>query len=238
MAKNDNKNLIIAILVAGVLIAGALVYLGKQLGGGGDLDAQIEKGIQNFIAKQQAGAGAPAAPVNVSIDDDAIHGDEDAPVTIVEFSDYECPFCGRFFTQTLPQIQEKYIDTGKVRLVYRDFPLGFHPLAMPAAIAAECAKEQGGDKVYYQYHDTIFANQPSLSVDNLKKWAADLGLNAASFNECLDTEKYKDEVNKDFADGQSYGVQGTPAFFINGRLISGAQPFAVFEQIIEEELKK
>lgn len=237
MAKKTNNNLIIAILVAGVLIAGGLVYLGQQMNGGGDLDAQIEQGIQDFVAKQQGG-GEPAAPVNVRVDDDAVLGDPKAPVTIVEFSDYECPFCGRFFSQTLPDIQKKYIDTGKVKLVYRDFPLNFHPLAMPAAIAAECVRDQTDDKAYFAYHDTIFANQPSLSIDNLKVWAAGMGLNAGEFNECLDGEKFKAEVTKDFTDGQSYGVQGTPAFFINGRLVSGAQPFAVFEQIIEEELKK
>ena len=173
-----------------------------------------------------------AAPIEVSIDDDAVKGDENAPVTIIEFSDYECPFCKRFFEQTYPQIVD-YIEAGKVKYVFRDFPLGFHANAKPAAIAAECAGEQGK---YYEMHDLLFQNQDSLNTENYKKWAGELGLDQAQFDECVDTEKYADEVDQDLSDGQSYGVSGTPAFFINGVLISGAQPFEVFKQAIEAEL--
>ncbi|MFH1682553.1 MAG: thioredoxin domain-containing protein [Candidatus Woesearchaeota archaeon] len=173
------------------------------------------------------------APVQVSIDDDAVKGKADAPVTIVEFSDFECPFCGRYIEQTYPQIVKDYIDTGKVKYVFRDFPLGFHAEAKPAAMAAECAHEQGK---YWEYHDLLFANQDSLSADNYKQWAEDLGLDTTKFDACVDSEKYSSEVDADLADGQSYGVSGTPAFFINGKLISGAQPYSVFKQAIEAEL--
>lgn len=193
---------------------------------------KVEEGIEAFIEKQKG------APVDASIDDDAMKGDKDAPVTIIEFSDFECSFCGRFSRDTLPQIVSEYVDTGKVRLVYRDFPLDFHQNAKPAALAAECAKEQDGDEAYYEYHDKLYENQTSFSIENFKTWAVELGLDASQFNECLDSEKYADEVNKDFADGQSYGVSGTPAFFINGRLVSGAQPFSVFKTVIDEELAK
>lgn len=169
-------------------------------------------------------------------DDDPFMGSEDAPVTLIEWSDYECPFCKKFFKETLPLIKEKYIDTGKVKFVYRDFPLDFHKNAYPAAIAAECAREQGGDEIYFKYHDLIFENQHSLNEDSLKQFAVNLELNTAKFNECFDSSRYKDEVTRDFLDGQSVGIGGTPGFLLNGNLISGAQPFSVFEEFIEAEL--
>jgi protein-disulfide isomerase len=173
-------------------------------------------------------------------DDDAFIGNADAPVTIIEFSDYECPFCGRFFAQTLPSIKSKYIDTGKVRLVYRDFPLSFHANAQKAAEAAECAGQQGK---YFEMHDKIFQGQTSLSVDNFKKWAADISLNTATFNTCLDSGATVAEIQKDLQEGTAYGVRGTPGFFVgktNGntaQLISGAYPFQAFEQIIDAALQ-
>src|SRR3989338_6499480 len=120
----------------------------------------------------------PTQPSQVvaSEDDDAILGDKNAEVTIIEFSDYQCPFCGRFWSDTLPSIKSEYIDSGKVKLVFRDFPLtSIHPLAQPSAEAVECVREKGGDEAYYKMHDKIFANQPSLSESNLKAWAKELG---------------------------------------------------------------
>ncbi|MCK5601671.1 DsbA family protein [Candidatus Pacearchaeota archaeon] len=247
MKKDSQHKLTIFALIlslAALLLSG--VSLSKA--GSGSLDdegfmAKVEKGIEDYIEKQrneQAAANQPGSgeAIEVSVDDDAMKGDKNAPVTIVEYSDFECPFCARFYENTYPELVSEYIDKGKVKLVFRDFPLGFHKNAKPAAIAAECAREQDGDKGYYKYHDTIFENQSQLSVDSLKKWAVDLGLDAGQFNECLDSEKYGEEVDKDFSDGQSYGVSGTPAFFINGRLISGAHPFSVFKTIIDEELAK
>ena len=171
--------------------------------------------------------------VKVSADDDAFKGDKNAPVTIIEFSDYECPFCTRFYTQTLAQIQKEYIDTGKVKFVYRDFPLGFHQNAQKAAEAAECAGEQ--DR-YFDMHDKLFENGVAGGVASFKKFAGQIGLNQGDFDNCLDSGKMASEVKKDFQDGQSYGVSGTPAFFVNGKLISGAQPFSAFKQMIDAEL--
>ena len=172
--------------------------------------------------------------VSASADDDPFLGDENAPVTIIEFSDYQCPFCARFWSQTLPQIKSEYIDTGKVKFVYRDFPLdSIHPMATPAAIAAECVREQGGDKAYFEYHDKIFAGQPSLSIQSLKTWSQELGYN---IDNCLDEQKFLQEVRKDLQDAQSAGGRGTPYFVINDKPLSGAQPFAAFQQIIEAEL--
>jgi protein-disulfide isomerase len=191
-----------------------------------------------------AAVGAPAAPtpsaptapsqVTASADDDAVLGDENAPVTIIEFSDYQCPFCGRFWSDTLPQIKSEYIDTGKAKLVYRDFPLtSIHPLAQPAAEATECVREQGGDEAFYQYHDKIFANQQALSQPSLIAWADELGYD---INECLSSGKFRGEVQKDTSDAQAAGGRGTPYFVINGKPLSGAQPFSAFQQIIEAEL--
>ncbi len=189
---------------------------------------ELDKGLS-------PGTTQPAEKIEVSADDDAFLGKEDAPITIVEFSDFQCPFCSRFDEDTLPELKEKYIDTGKVKFVYRDYPLEFHQYAQKAAEASECADEQGK---YWEYHDILFKNQDKLTVDDLKKYTAELKLDTTKFNECLDSSKYKEEVEKDFNDGQSYGVSGTPAFFVNGILISGAQPFSAFEEIIEQELNK
>jgi len=176
---------------------------------------------------------APTVDMKTYIDDDSIKGDEDAPVTIVEFSDYECPFCTKFYEQSLQQIEKNYIDTGKVKFIYRDFPLSFHQNAQKAAEAAECAGEE--DK-YFEMHDLLFEKGVSGGVSAFKQYAKDIGLNTKKFDQCLDSGEMAKEVQDDFIAGQQLGVSGTPAFFINGKLVSGAQPYSVFEQIIEQEL--
>ncbi|MBU0460332.1 MAG: thioredoxin domain-containing protein [Nanoarchaeota archaeon] len=171
--------------------------------------------------------------LDVSTDDDAVKGNPDATVTIVEFSEFQCPFCAKFFQETYPLIIKNYVDTGKVNYVFRDFPLDFHQNAQKAAEAAECAGEQ--DK-YYEMHDYLFTNQDYLEVENLKGYAKDLGLDTTEFNDCLDSGEMEDEVKADLAEGKTYGVSGTPAFFINGKMISGAQPYSVFTTEIEAAL--
>jgi len=173
----------------------------------------------------------------VSIHDDAVKGKTDAPITIIEFVDYECPYCGSFFKETYPQIVQNYIDTGKVKYVVRDFPLPFHENAATAANAAECVKDQGGDEMYYQFHDLLFTNQNILSVENYKTWAKGFDINQEKFASCVDENKFKAEVEADMKMGESYGVQGTPAFFINGKSLMGAQPYYEFVKMIEDELK-
>ncbi|MFH1587183.1 MAG: DsbA family protein [Candidatus Diapherotrites archaeon] len=204
------------------------------LTGGGDSAGIEETAPLGGSNPRPAPAAAPAQKIEVSVDDDPVKGSEDAPVTIIEFSDFECPFCARFYSQTLSQIEKNYIDTGKVKLVYRDFPLSFHQEAQPAAEAAECADEQGK---FWEMHDKIFENQQAISDSSYKQWAAELGLDTGQFNECLDSGKYASEVQKDVADGQAYGVSGTPAFFINGTKLIGAQPYSKFEEAIENALK-
>ncbi len=178
----------------------------------------------------------PAAAVNFEdlLDDDDVKGDKDAPVTIIEWSDFECPFCARFYRDTLPLIEEEYIKTGKVKLVFRDFPLSFHQNAQKAAEAAECAGEQGK---FWEMHDLLFENGVEGGVTTFKQYAKQLGLNTAKFNECLDSGAMASEVRKDTADGAAVGIQGTPGFLINGKLVSGAQPFSNFKQVIDAELE-
>ena len=177
----------------------------------------------------------PPSVVEVDIGNSPVLGDEDAPVTIIEFSDFECPFCAKWNLETKGQIEEQYINTGKVKLVYMHYPLSFHPQAEPAALASECAYEQGK---FWEFHDLIFENQRVISDANYKKWAADLGLDQAQFDDCYDSKKYQADVQDDFNKGQRAGVRGTPGFFVNGRLVSGAQPFSVFQQAIEAELNR
>ena len=163
-----------------------------------------------------------------------IRGNVSAPITLVEFSDFECPYCEKH-TPTLDKIILDYKD--KVRLVYKHYPLtNIHPNAQKAAEASECASEQGK---FWEYHDILFKNQKSgLSVDKFKTWAAQLGLNVSQFNSCLDSSKYKSKVDADLAEGSSKGVSGTPGTFINGELVEGAVPYETFKQKIDALLSK
>jgi len=174
----------------------------------------------------------PRTTVNVAPDDPS-QGKADAPVTVVEFSDFQCPFCQRVMP-TLKELRGKYGD--KMRLVWKDFPLTqIHPQAFVAAQAGNCAREQGK---FWEYHDTLFGNQSALQPDNLKKYAADLGLDAAKFNQCLDSSKYEARVQDALAVGGRLGIGSTPTVFVNGRLINGAQPLEVFQSVIDEELAR
>ncbi len=157
-------------------------------------------------------------------------GPANAPVEIVEFSDFQCPYCFRAHP-TVKQVLSTY--GSKVRFVYRNYPLPSHPNARPAAEAAQCANEQGQ---FWAYHDRLFADQSKLDDADLKASAAALGMDAAKFNACFDSHKYKDRVEADLQAGNEAGVNGTPAFFINGRMLSGAQPYEEFKKVIDEEL--
>jgi protein-disulfide isomerase len=191
---------------------------------------------QAFVAELRAKGGVrllyEPERVAVSLDDDPVRGPKDAPITILEFSDFQCPYCGRV-EPTLKKIEERYGD--KVRLAFRDYPLSFHPFAAKAAEAGSCANQQGK---FWELHDILFANQQKLSVEDLKHHAGEAGLDAAAFAKCLDSGQYTEEWKKDLADGNKYGVTGTPAFFINGRFLNGAVPIEKFTAIIDEELER
>lgn len=171
--------------------------------------------------------------VQVSTDDDpAKGGGNTAPVTIVEFSDYQCPYCSRAET-VVDEVMKKYGD--KVRLVYRDYPLSFHQNAEMAAMGGECAEEQGK---FWEMHKAMFGNQQKLAATDLVETAGGIGLDKDKFKTCLDSGKFRPEVQKDFQDGQKAGVTGTPTFFINGVMVVGARDVASFSDIIDRELAR
>lgn len=241
--KRKETPFIIALAAIALILSAYATFsvVRMQKGSKGDdkaFKADVYKVIDAYIAEKSGQPPQPTGPVDVSIKDAATKGGDKAPVTLVEFCDYQCPFCQRHFNDTYSQIIKKYVDTGKVKYVFRNFPLPMHPDAAGAANAAECVREQGGDQMYFQYHDTLFTNQSDLSVAKLKEYASSLQIDQAKFIACVDGNTYADKVTKDFTEGGEYGVRGTPAFFINGVSLSGAQPFAQFETAIEEALKK
>jgi protein-disulfide isomerase len=169
---------------------------------------------------------------DVPVDDDPILGAEDAPITIVEFSDYECPYCRQWHSEVYSQLIETYGE--QIRFVYRDFPLAsIHSNANSAANAANCAHEQG---VFWEYHDMLFSMEQGLGNGAYLDYASQLGIDQAGFQECLDSSRYEAEVQADFDFAAELGVRSTPTFFINGIAVVGAQPFEIFQQVIEREL--
>ena len=225
MDEQNNKFLIpAAIVFAGVIITVAVIY-------------STNNPSQNARTNNEKTAVIAALPQVSS--SDFVLGDQNAPVTIIEYGDFQCPFCGKFFKETELVLREKYIKTGKVKFIYRDFAfLGQESLW--AASAARCAGEQGK---FWQYHDYLYGNQRgenqgAFNKNNLKSFSAALGLDTEKFNICLDSEKYTDLIQKETKAGGESGVQGTPASFINGTLYPGALPIATFTQIIDNELNK
>ena len=211
----------------------------------GDLEEAIAK-LELKLLQNQLPTEQPKLPVKISVDNDPIIGNPDAPITIIEFSDFQCPFCARFYVQTLPFIFEEYIEQGKVKLVFRDFPIqSIHPNALPASVASECANEQGKFK---DMHDMLFENQNEWNkqetVDALSlfsQYAAEIQLEQETFDSCLTNGNYIEEIRKDIDDGRDYGVSGTPGFFIGNDQIGyielkGAQPFESFKKIIDAQL--
>lgn len=172
---------------------------------------------------------SPPEPVDVSVEGRPYKGPEDAPVTLVEFTDYQCPACRRHFERAYPDLLSQFGD--RVKYVSRNFPLAHvHPHALKAAEAAECAYEQGR---FWEYHDHLLQNQVALDVPSLKRYAGELGLDEGRFEECIDSGRKAAVVMRDFEQGRSYGVPATPTFFINGRMLVGAQPLDSFRVRIE-----
>ena len=213
-------------------ILAVLLIVSISTGGfGGSCGAAV---VNNAGNQPNVPTGVAAVNAEDYVDDDPVLGDENAPLTIVEFSDFQCPYCARFREQTFDLIKENYVDTGKVKFVYRDFPLSsIHPMAQKASEASECADEQGK---YWEYHDKIFAEQSSLSINSLKQWASDIGMDTAKFNDCLDSGKYESEVKSDLNDAMNSGGRGTPYFLVGNVPLSGAQPFSAFQQAIDSQL--
>jgi protein-disulfide isomerase len=174
----------------------------------------------------------PKSNIQVEIGDSPWTGGENAKVTVVEFSDFQCPFCGRA-AKTVNEVRKKY--GNKIKLVFKQFPLPMHHDAEPAAQASMCVFEQGHDK-FWKFGDLAFSNQEKLSADDLAKYAKSSGADEKKFKECFDAKKYADYVKKDQAYGEKLGVRSTPTFFINGQLLSGALPLDSFSEVIDDEL--
>lgn len=233
--ENDQK-----FLVPGAIVAAALIIAFAVLYSSGS-------GAKRTLEEKDLVIGpSPVAGEEVNIEDAPFLGNPEAPVTVVEFADFQCPFCGRFFRDTLPQLVENYVKTGKVKFVYKDFAfLGRE--STRAAEASKCARDQGK---FWEYHDFLYKylsdnyydkgqngeNVGAFSDSNLKRFARDLGLRVDEFDTCLDAGKYADAVSKDVEDGRVAGVTATPTNFVNGIIIQGAVPYATFSQAIEEAL--
>ncbi len=220
-----------SILLSTIIISASLLYI-HGFGGGSLL------GNSQQAAGDNGGAKAPTGPVKVDIGDSPTLGNANAPVKIIEFADFQCPFCKRYFDQNESSIIKDYVNTGKAVFVWKDYAfLGQE--STWAAEAARCAKDQGK---FWQYHDYLYAHQGqensgTFTKSKLEGFAASLGLNTAQFNSCLNSDKYASDVQKEQQYGSSVGVQGTPATFINGVLVSGAVPYATLKAAIDAALK-
>lgn len=210
---------------------------------GRDLPAETS---QPPVAVVPQGADQPAAPAPVQAaeptpefrrydipeDDDPVWGAQEAPITIIEFSDYECPYCRKWHVEVWPQLQATYGD--QIRLVYRDFPLSnIHANATSAASAANCSQEQD---MYFPYSEKLFEMKLNLGKTTYQSYAEELGLDMDAFNECLESGRYLDEIEADYQFAAELGIRSTPTFFINGIPVVGAQPFDVFKTVIDKEL--
>ena len=210
----------------------ALDQIHKGLG-----QQRLQRKLSEYVGELRAKANVKVLldpyRIDVVAGDDPAKGPSTAPVTLVEFSDFQCPYCARV-GPALKRVEETYGD--KVRIVYKDFPLlQIHSNAAKAAEAGSCAADQGK---FWQLHDKMFENQAKLSVADLKQFAKDAGLDSGAFDQCLDSGKKSAEWNEDLADGERYGVTGTPAFFVNGRLLGGAASFEKFAEVIDDELTR
>src|SRR5262249_32568951 len=195
-------------------------------------DKLVDDSIKNAPAPSAAAAPpTPAAKQDVKVGDAPVLGPSSAKVTVVAFSDFQCPFCSRA-VPTLKQVEDTY--KGKIRVAFKNMPLPFHDKAHLAAEAALAANEQGK---FWEMHDKLFANQQALDRPDLEKYAAELGLNMSKFKAALDSGKFKDRVDRESKEGNSFGATGTPTFFINGHILVGAQPFDAFKTAIDADLK-
>lgn len=213
------------------LAVGLLAGFGLGYGFGADGNAPDE--TRTVVYNPDASAARPASRTPFDIAGRPATGPEDAPVEFVEFTDYECPYCKRFFVETYPEIRAEYKD--RVKFVVRNFPLrSIHAHAQKASEAAECAFDQ--DR-FWEYHDHLFAHPENLTDDDLKRYARDLGMDGDVFDSCLDSGAKIDIVQRDVKDGYRFGVTGTPAFFINGQVLVGAQPPDIVRAFIDMALE-
>jgi protein-disulfide isomerase len=241
--------IVVVLLALGLATAGAVAQ-GLTVSQGDAILNELKE-IRRLLEQMQKQLGAPAAeraapaantPVKVAVRDGHVLGNANAPLVLIEFTDYQCPYCRNFSVSTLPALKTKYIDTGRLQFVSRDFPLDFHPQALIAAHAARCAGDQGK---YWEIRPILFANGSALQKDNLLAYARNLGLNAATFQQCLDKETHAASIQTDLSEALAVGIEGTPTFVlgrrtsagvIEGTRIVGALPMAAFDAKITELL--
>ncbi len=226
MSEQNNTSLIIAVLVGCFAIALSIIFYAINIQGV-PASEQVQEVNKVKVEKEYNEKEA--------MDDDPVLGSMDAPVTLIEFSDYRCGYCRRHFEQTLPLIKEEYIDTGKVKMVFRD-AANLGPQSVYLANAASCAQKLQDDEAYYAVHAAIYSG--ITNEDGLVTVAKNLGMDSETYRACLSNLEQQTEVLLDTKAAKDYGVQGTPGFLVNGELISGAQSFDVFKQFIEAELNK
>jgi protein-disulfide isomerase len=255
MKGKDSMVLSIIIIASALIISGSIFIVGENIGGKiaakatGKvvLDAPQKKETAKKPNIVKASPGEKETRMEKLVENAAsTAGNPNAPIVLVEYSDYQCPFCRKWFNDVKRQLDKEYIETGKVFFVYKDFPLSFHPMAKSYAEAARCAGEQGK---YWEMHDKIFEEQSKLgqgtilniSLDDIKLWGKELNLNSSEFDSCLSSGKYSNIIQENFNEGSTLGVNGTPSFIIGkrnsqGKLIVGAQPFSVFKSAIDSLL--
>ena len=248
------KSTINVLIITIIIITGVAAFFAGSYVSNFNSDTISQEELENAIAKlelkileKQLPTNQPALPLKISSENNPVIGNPDAPITIIEFSDFQCPFCAKFHMQTLPTIMDEYINKGTVKLVFRDFPIqSIHPNAVPASIAAECANEQGE---FEQMYHMLFEKQKewsnletSYAITAFNQYASELQLNEEKFDSCIKNVKYIEEVQKDLNEGRTYGVTGTPGFFIGNEKIGfvelkGAQPFESFKKVINSQLE-
>ncbi len=241
--KPDSR-LIVSILISAVLISCALIYLGFQAGGGlwkRDFQAEIRKGIENYVYEQEMlyeeyyNAKGPLTVTGEFEGDRPFLGNADAPVTIIAFSNYDCFFSRQFHLETFPQIKEHYIDQGLVKFVYRNYIFDSGGVAHLSASLVSCIGNQGGNDAFFSAQNKLY--ETDFDLDEVKNFAVNnLGLNKDKLNSCFDSGEFLDYVDEDTEVAKTIGLTATPTFIINGNVLSGAEPFYVFETFIDEAL--
>ncbi len=223
--KNEKHLTFIAIIIAGLIIGGAILISGEPL----TYEDPIEEEQERAESEEEISMD------QIELDEYPSLGDPDAPVVMVEYSDYACPFCARFFEETLPDIKENYIDTDRVRFVYKDL------IVVGGGKAAEAAHCAGEQDAYWEYHDLLFENLEQdrgnwADADIHVGYAEELGLDSQELVECFEEERYAERVQRSTEEAVGLDITGTPGFVINGEVVSGAQPYQVFEEVIERKL--
>jgi protein-disulfide isomerase len=242
--RKTSIGLIVSLLIAAVLISASLVYLGFQMGGGfwkKDLQAEIKQGIENYIYEQemlyqeQYNAQGPLTVAGDFSGGRPFLGNSDAPVTIIMFSDYSCSFCRRFHVETFPQLKEKYIDSGLVKFVYRNYILSPEGISYPSSLLANCVRDQGGDDAFFYTHDALYELDFNLA-EVKDRVVSSLRLDEERLQSCFEAGEFLPYIDEDIEVAKTIGITRTPTFIINGNVLVGAQPFELFEEFIDEVL--